>query len=211
MGYLLGSIPNGLIIVKLTTGKDVRNIESGRTGGTNVMRAAGFWAGLATALLDMAKAALAVQLARWVFPGNHWLEIAAPIMAILGHNYSIFLASRDEDGKLHLHGGAGGAACVGGSLGLWPPSVLFILPMGLFFLFIVGYASLATISVALFSTLLFTYRAAVGPSPWVYAVFGVIASLLLTWELRDNIRRLLAGKERIVGLRAQRRGMKSNE
>jgi len=51
--YLLGSVPFGLIIVKLTTGKDIRQIESGRTGGTNAMRAAGFWVGFSTAMLDL--------------------------------------------------------------------------------------------------------------------------------------------------------------
>jgi glycerol-3-phosphate acyltransferase PlsY len=53
IGYILGSIPFGLLIVKIKTGKDVRTVESGRTGGTNVVRAAGFGAGLLTAILDV--------------------------------------------------------------------------------------------------------------------------------------------------------------
>ena len=55
LAYLFGSIPFGLLIVKLKTGKDIREVESGRTGGTNAMRAAGFWAGFATAMLDILK------------------------------------------------------------------------------------------------------------------------------------------------------------
>ena len=55
LAYLFGSIPFGLLIVKLKTGKDIRKVESGRTGGTNAMRAAGFWAGVATAALDILK------------------------------------------------------------------------------------------------------------------------------------------------------------
>ena len=73
--YLIGSVPFGVLIVRLTSGKDIRKVESGRTGGTNAMRAAGFWAGLATAILDLLKATAAVYLARWLAPGNVWLEI----------------------------------------------------------------------------------------------------------------------------------------
>ncbi|MCB0120106.1 MAG: glycerol-3-phosphate acyltransferase, partial [Anaerolineales bacterium] len=51
LAYVIGSVPIGLLIVKIVTGKDIRQIESGRTGGTNAMRAAGFWAGFATAML----------------------------------------------------------------------------------------------------------------------------------------------------------------
>src|SRR5674476_382008 len=91
LGYLLGSIPTGLIIVKLKTGKDIRQVESGRTGGTNAMRAAGFWAGLLTAFLDILKGLLAVWLAQRFSPDNQWVHALAPIAAILGHNYSLYL------------------------------------------------------------------------------------------------------------------------
>ena len=57
--YLVGAIPFGLIYVRLKTGRDVRQVESGRTGGTNAMRAAGFWVGFATAISDLLKAACA--------------------------------------------------------------------------------------------------------------------------------------------------------
>ena len=58
LAYIIGSIPFGWLIVKMKTGKDIRVIESGRTGGTNAMRAAGFWAGLLTAIMDILKGAL---------------------------------------------------------------------------------------------------------------------------------------------------------
>ena len=63
-GYIIGSIPFGLLIVKIKTGKDIREVESGRTGGTNAVRAAGFGAGLLTAILDILKGASAVWLAQ---------------------------------------------------------------------------------------------------------------------------------------------------
>jgi glycerol-3-phosphate acyltransferase PlsY len=208
--YLIGSIPFGLIIVKIISGKDIRSVESGRTGGTNAARAAGFWAGLGTALMDMLKGAGAVLLAKVLFPlessvANAWLHIFAPLMAIIGHNYSIFLLTREESGRLRFRGGAGGAPCVGGSFGLWAPSILVIMPLGALILFTLGYASVATMSVALLSTLLFGYLAAIKMFPWQYALYGVLAELVLILALRPNIRRLLAGKERIVGLRARKK------
>src|SRR6185503_23621 len=91
LGYLLGSIPFGLLIVKLKTGKDLRTVESGRTGGTNAARAAGFGAGLLTAILDILKGAVAVWMAEYLDPANHVIHVLAPVFAILGHNYSFFL------------------------------------------------------------------------------------------------------------------------
>src|SRR3989304_2280687 len=128
LAYVFGSIPFGLLIVKLKTGKDIREVESGRTGGTNAMRAAGFWAGVATAMLDILKGRGAVWVAKWITPAE-WVHVLAPLAAILRHNHSIFLAERDENGKfIRLRGGAGGAPSVGGALGIWWPSVLIVLP-----------------------------------------------------------------------------------
>ncbi len=210
LSYFLGSIPFGLIIVKLTTGKDIRSIESGRTGGTNAMRAAGMWAGLATAILDVIKGLCSVEFSRWLVPGAHaWLQVLAPFMAIIGHNFSVFLIERSETGWLRFRGGAGGATCLGGSIGLWFPSVLVILPLcGLIFYF-GGYASITTLSVALVSTAIFAYRAWLGISPWQYAVYGLLAFLALAWTLRPNIKRLMEGNERVVGLRAKKQKLPS--
>ena len=78
LGYIIGSIPFGLLIVKLKTGKDIRDVESGRTGGTNAVRAAGFWAGLLTAILDILKGTGAVWIAQALSPDNHLIHILAP-------------------------------------------------------------------------------------------------------------------------------------
>jgi glycerol-3-phosphate acyltransferase PlsY len=210
LSYIVGSIPAGLLIVKFTTGQDIRTIESGRTGGTNAMRAAGFWAGLFTALLDMLKATLMVWLAKTIFPveaslGNAWFHIMAPLAVILGHNYSIFLVKRDETGRLRLSGGAGGAPCVGGSVGLWAPSFVVIVPLAAAILFGIGYASVTTMSVALLSTITFTILAILDLAPWQYALYGIFAEVLLVMSLLPNIKRLIAGKERLVGWRARRK------
>ena len=204
LSYLIGSIPFGLIIVHFSAGKDIRKVESGRTGGTNAMRAAGLWAGLATAFLDMMKSASTVWITRALLPGHVWVEVFAPILAILGHNYSIFLMEREAGGRLRLRGGAGGAPAAGGALGLWLPSILFIIPAGALIVFGIGYASLATLSTPLIAAVIFAIRAVEGVSPWQYVLYGLFAELLLIWALRPNIRRLIEGKERLVGWRAKR-------
>ena len=79
LAYVIGSIPFGWLIVKLKTGQDIRVIESGRTGGTNAMRAAGFWAGLLTAIMDILKGATAVWIAKALLPEAHLLHVLAPI------------------------------------------------------------------------------------------------------------------------------------
>lgn len=203
--YVIGSIPFGLIFVKLKTGKDIRHVESGRTGGTNAMRAAGFWIGLSTAIMDLIKGAAAVWLARVLQVGQPWLEVLAPVAAILGHNYSIFLPERRANGKLHLRGGAGGAPCVGGTLGLWAPGILIVLPAAGLIFYFVGYASVTTLSVAVLSTLVFIVTWWLGITPWQYILYGIFGGMLLAWALRPNIQRLIQGNERVVGFRARKK------
>lgn len=198
VGYVIGSTPFGLLIVKLKTGKDIREVESGRTGGTNAMRAAGFWAGFATAMLDILKGAVAVWVAQWITPDHHWVHIVSPLAAILGHNYSIFLPEQDENGKfIRLRGGAGGAPCVGGAIGLWPGSFIIIL-LGMLVFFSIGIASLVTMSVAVFAIIIFAIRASLGLMPWADIWYGVGSLLLLMWALRPNLKKLFEGNERVV-------------
>lgn len=200
-GYIFGAIPFGLLIVKLKTGKDIRKIESGRTGGTNALRAAGLGAGLLTALMDILKGAAAVWFATAINPGHHLLHALAPVAAIIGHNYSIFLPHRDEQGKLiRLGGGAGGAPTVGGAFGLWPLSILIVVPLGALVFFSVGIASVTTMSVALIATIIFIVRAVLGVGPWIDVVYGVLAEALLLWALRPNLKKLFSGQERIVNV-----------
>ena len=208
LGYILGAIPFGLIIVKLRTGKDVRKVESGRTGGTNAYRAAGLWAGILTGLFDGLKGAVAVWLAAWL-GGPPFGLVVAGLGAILGHNYSVFLAERDENGRWRLRGGAGGATAVGGAIGLWYPSILFLVPGALATLYLSGYASLATLSVPLMALVVFAVRAYLGYGPWVFVLYGVLAELILLWALRPNLKRLFNGTERLVGPRAKRRAAKA--
>lgn len=198
MGYIIGSVPFGLLIVKAKTGKDIRQVESGRTGGTNVARAAGFGAGLLTAILDILKGAVSVWVAQLLGPANHLIYILAPIGAILGHNYSIFLISRDADGKLRLHGGAGGVPALGGAMGLWLPMFPIVFTAGALVWFTVGIASLTTMTIGLSVIIVFTIRAWLGLHESLDIWYGVMAELLLIWALRPNLKKLLAGNERVI-------------
>ncbi len=217
LSYVLGSVPFGLLIVKLRTGQDIRTIASGRTGGTNAMRAAGFWAGIFTATFDILKGTGAVWLAQAISPGQHWVHVFAPIFAILGHNHSIFLPEFDENRRFKgLRGGAGGAPAVGGAFGLWPLSLAFILPLGVIVFFTLGYASVTTMSVAFFAIIVFAVRAING-FPWIDVLYGILAEILLIWALRPNIKNLLAGTERVVNIslhgriKAKREAQKTSE
>jgi glycerol-3-phosphate acyltransferase PlsY len=200
--YLLGSIPVGFLLVKLFTGEDVRKAGSGRTGGTNTWRVAGKLPGVLTTILDGVKAAAGVWLAQGVLPLAglqpslvHLGMALAGVCAILGHNYPIFLKFK---------GGAGGASCVGGAVGLWPWSILIVLPIALVVWWGIGYASLATLSVSVIITLIFVVRAWVWHTPWEFVLYGVGSFLLLAWALRPNLRRLMRGEERKFDPRAKR-------
>jgi len=188
VGYIIGSIPFGLLIVKIKTGKDIRTVESGRTGGTNAVRAAGFGAGLLTALLDIFKGAASVWLAQTLLPGNHVFSILTPLAAILGHNYSLFLVNRDETGKLRFHGGAGGAPTLGGAVGLWPWMFPVVFALGALVWFTLGIASITTMAIGLIITVVFTILAIKDVLDPIYVWYGIIAELFLLWALRPNIK-----------------------
>jgi acyl phosphate:glycerol-3-phosphate acyltransferase len=198
LGYILGSIPFGLLIVKMKTGKDVRTVESGRTGGTNVVRAAGLGPGLLTAFFDVLKGAVSVWVAQAILPENPLIHILTPLAAILGHNYSLFLIQRDENGKLRFYGGAGGAPALGGAMGLWLPIFPIVLAAGALIWFTVGIASLTTLVIGLVVTVAFAVYSWRGFLEPVHIWYGVIAELFLIWALRPNIKKLLAGNERVV-------------
>ena len=215
LGYIIGSIPFGFLIVKFKTGQDIRNIESGRTGGTNTVRAAGFWPGLLTAILDILKGTVAVWVAQ-ALTGNHLIHVLAPVGAILGHNYSIFLASRDSTGKLRFFGGAGGAPALGGAAGLWLPMFPIVFITALIIWFTIGIASVTTMAIGLIVSVTFAIRAYLGQQPSIDILYGVLALFLLAWSLRPNLKKLMAGEERIVSislngrLRARKESKKTN-
>lgn len=202
LGYLLGSIPFGFLIVKISTGKDLRTVESGRTGGTNAARAAGFWAGFLTTVLDILKGAAAVWVAKlfttYGLTGHSLIHVLAPIAAILGHNYSIFMMERNEKGGLKFSGGAGGAPALGGAMGLWLPMFPIAFLAGAAIWFTLGIASVTTMAIGVIVIVIFAVRAALELQPAIDIWYGIVAELLLIWALRPNIQKLFAGNERVI-------------
>jgi acyl phosphate:glycerol-3-phosphate acyltransferase len=182
--YLLGSIPPGLFWSRLTRGIDVRQHGSGRTGGTNVWRSAGFLPALMTALSDGLKGAAAIWLARALGLSPWWMAIAGAL-AVVGHNYSLFLSFR---------GGAGTATSVGIAAVLWLPTLPALLVAGVMAGLLVGHASVASISVALLLPVLFLIRGDVATA----VAFAVPTMALTIWALRPNILRLLKRQERFL-------------
>jgi glycerol-3-phosphate acyltransferase PlsY len=209
--YLIGSIPAGWIIVKLTKGKDVREVGSGRTGGTNVMRAAGFLAGAFTGIFDAFKGFATFWIVSLFLPNSDLLRVFASLAAVIGHNYSVFMIARTSDGKIKFNGGAGGATVFGGAMALWFPAGAIIFPLAACVFIFAGYASLTTMSIALFTLLVFLFRALLGLTSWVYALYGLLAVVIVIWSLRPNIIRLIRGTERTVGLRAYFAKKKQNQ
>ena len=211
LSYLVGSIPFGLIVVKIFTGRDIRFIGSGRIGGTNVMRAAGLLAGGFTATMDVLKGFASKWFVDWLFPdAPPIVRVFAAAFAIWGSIHSIFLIERKENGRLHLRGGAGGATTGGAAMALFANAWQILIPVGILVFIFIGYASVTTISIAATSLLIFAIRAIQGASPWEYILFGVIALGEVLYALRPNLIRLRAGTERMVGLRAYLHKRKRN-
>lgn len=203
IGYLCGSIPFGYIYVRLFKGEDLRTIGSGRTGGTNSFRAAGLGVGVLTSLSDVLKGAAAVWLTTLLIGPAlgpqllPWAQATAGVLSVVGHNWSIFLK---------FGGGAGTGPNVGWSAAIWPWifPIAFLVMGGM--LYFVGMASVASLSMAAVTIIIFTARYLMGiDATLAYLMGSVVAGLVVAWALRPNIRRVLNGTERLVGRRAKQR------
>jgi glycerol-3-phosphate acyltransferase PlsY len=184
LGYLLGSIPFGLILTRLAGAGDLRAIGSGNIGATNVLRTGRKGLAAATLVLDALKATTAVVLAATLFGPEAGLPAAAG--AILGHLYPVWLKFR---------GGKGVATFLGGLIGAaWPAALAFAL-VWLAVAALTRYSSAA----ALAATLVAPVAAWAIGLPEVGYVFALLAALV--WLKHSaNIRRLLSGTESKIGL-----------
>jgi glycerol-3-phosphate acyltransferase PlsY len=189
VGYLLGALPVGYLVGKLW-GVDVRQHGSGRTGGTNVMRAAGPWAAALTVVGDGLKGLLAVGVAA-LLVGSPVAKALAGLAALIGHNWSVFLGWR---------GGAGAITNMGVTLGLYQPIVFVMMVIGLVALVVSRMASVATLTVVLVGFLSFTGLAILSNVSWIYAAYGLLAMAVIAIALLPNIRRILNGTERRLEL-----------
>jgi acyl phosphate:glycerol-3-phosphate acyltransferase len=184
--YLIGAIPIGYIVIYAMKKQDIRRHGSGRTGGTNAIRAGGSLAGLLTGIGDILKGMLAVLVARWLTGDALWGVVLAGTAALIGNNWSPYISFK---------GGAGAATNVGICIALWPLSILWLVPLLPFGLNVIGYASVTSLIIAGVIPLTLAIRAALGAGPWLHVVYGVLAALVIVWALRPNIKRLLNGTE----------------
>lgn len=194
IGYLLGSIPCGLIVSKIKSGIDIREYGSGKIGGTNVMRTLGMKAGILTIVLDLAKAAGAVLLAKEIVGGASLnpaiAEAMAGLAAVAGHNWSIFLKFK---------GGRGVASFFGTLLVISPPVALFGAEVLAISALRSRYMSLGSIlGVIAAWCLMIPLTIKYNWSP-IYLVYGLVATALVVYQHRDNIKRLQQGTERRLG------------
>ena len=180
LGYLLGSIPFGFILMKWCQETDIRKITSGNIGATNVFRKSR-WAGILTLLLDAGKGSLAVVAADWLGASREW-QAAAGLAAIAGHIFTFWLGFK---------GGKGVATGCGVYLAISPIAVLPALGVFLITVVATRYISLASIlAAATFPVWAYLFHQS--PLVLLYALMG---SLLIIAKHHQNIGRLLAGTE----------------
>jgi len=183
IGYLLGSIPFGLIFTRMSGAGDIRQVGSGATGATNVLRTGKYGAAAATLICDATKGAAAVLIARHFF--GDAAAITAALGAILGHLFPVWLGFK---------GGKGVATSLGVLLTLYWPVALLSLTVWSVVLAITRLSSLSALVAAVAAPILMFIFHQEG-----YAAVTLVIALIVLSAHRDNIRRLLRGEEPRVG------------
>jgi glycerol-3-phosphate acyltransferase PlsY len=192
LGYVLGSIPFGYLLVRAQSGGDVRAIGSGNIGATNVARTAGVSVGLATLVLDAAKGFFAVWLAGHFSDGNIRFMMYAGLAAILGHIFPVWLK---------FSGGKGVATALGVFLMISWAAVAAAVAIFAIVVVFWQYVSLASVSAAAALPLLVYSFYAPGHAPPAAVTAGtLLAAVLVIVKHRANIERLMAGTEPRFGM-----------
>jgi glycerol-3-phosphate acyltransferase PlsY len=185
-GYLLGSLPMGVIVARLTGGTDPRTVGSGRTGGTNALRAMGPARAVAVALLDLGKGAAAILLARWL-GADEVVQALAGLAAVLGSWKSVFL---------RFHGGRGVATGVGGMLAVSIPVCLVAAPVFFVVIVVTRFVSLGSLLTTAFGALVTLAFVILGWLAAAWLLYVVPGAAIVWLAHADNIARLRAGTER---------------
>lgn len=189
LGYLLGSLPVGVLVARVTGGVDPRSVGSGRIGGTNALRAMGPRRALVVGLLDVAKGAVPVLIAIWAG--------AAPAVGALAGVAAVFGAWRSV--FLHFQGGRGVATSVGGMLAISVPVVLISLPVFAGIIYVTRYVSLGSLLGTAFGGLVSALFVALGWLDAGWLLFSAGGTAIVWLAHSDNIARLRAGTERRLG------------
>lgn len=187
LAYLLGSIPAGAWVAR-GRGVDIQQVGSGNTGATNVLRTLGWAPAVIVALFDIFKGALAVILARLVFD-DALTPALCGLLAVLGHNFSVFLRFR---------GGKGVATTLGTFIAIDPVIGLGAMAVGFVCIVLTRFVSAGSMIGGVTALVL---AVAMTRPLWMIGIIAVLAGLLV-WRHRDNIVRLGSGTERRFGEKA---------
>ena len=189
LSYLLGSLSWGYMLLRWRLGMDVREFGSGRTGMSNVLRTGGGKAAAVVLALDVAKGVIVVIMAREAV-GSHVAEVVAALIALVGHNWPVFLGFR---------GGRGILTALGGLSMMTPVPAAVATATFLVTAFGSRYISLGSIVGVLAGAVSLIGLALVGWYSTTYVLFAGAAAAMIIWQHRDNIHRLINGKERRMG------------
>ncbi|MFO7630763.1 MAG: glycerol-3-phosphate 1-O-acyltransferase PlsY [Prochlorococcaceae cyanobacterium] len=194
-GYLLGSIPSGYLAGRWFAGIDLRDIGSGSTGATNVLRQVGKGPALVVFAVDVLKGSAAVLLARHLLPAggsSDWWVVATGLAALAGHSWPVWLGWR---------GGKAVATGLGMLLGLTWPVGLASLGIFLATLTLTRIVSLSSVAaaVALPLLMLASFEASGSGLRPAYLGLALLTSALVIWRHRSNLSRILAGSEARLG------------
>lgn len=210
IGYLLGSIPIGLIVGRVTRGIDVREYGSGVTGATNVIRTSGWKAGVVVIIGDIAKGIapvyMGLALAKLADVSPHddraWVAAAGAFAAVCGHIWPVFASFR---------GGRAVATGFGAALAMNPLAAVAMIPVAGAVVGITRIMSLMSVTMAPALACLYIVLAALDVSPPAYAAYAIAASALIVWKHRPNIERLMAGTEPKIGRGGDKRAAAASE
>lgn len=195
IGYLLGSIPTGLIVGRVARGIDIRQFGSGRTGFTNVLRAVGARWGVVALIGDLAKGILPVVIARLI-SDEPYVQAAAGLAAAIGHDWPLFAG---------FQGGRGVATSFGAALAMSPIAAAALVPFAIGLVAATRIMSVMSVGMAPVIAIVFVVLAATGYQPWAYAVYAVPAAVLVLALHRENVERIIAGTEPKIGRGGGRR------
>ncbi|HEY4668611.1 MAG TPA: glycerol-3-phosphate 1-O-acyltransferase PlsY [Tepidiformaceae bacterium] len=189
LGYLLGSIPSGLLVGHLWLGRDIRHSGSGKTGTTNVLRTAGRLPAALVLIADVAKGVIPALAGRLIFDSDA-VAAAGAAAALVGHVWPVFAGFR---------GGRGVATSLGGILGLAPLLALLFPLVGALIIIPTRIVSLMSIIGTPASAAIVVVAAMTGRAPEAAAVYAVFATAVILYMHIPNMRRLLAGTEPRIG------------
>lgn len=193
IGYLLGAVPFGLLVGRVTRGIDLREYGSHRTGATNALRTLGLRAAALVFLLDVGKGVAAVLVVRLVFgddPMVEWAAALAGFAAIVGHNWSAFIG---------FTGGRGVATSAGALGAMSPVTILVLAPIVVGLIWRTRYVSLGSITGGLLAPVITALLWLIGLASVPAIAYATASGLLVTAAHADNIARLRAGTERKIG------------